>query len=158
MASDRLTEAPGPAHPQALPARGTHSPAAAPQEGCRPLAARLTNGSVEPRRQIRFKIADQPIREHHPHDNACVRARGREQKKNGDEHAHYVREPPKRAILAKGTVRVGALWGVCEGRGCFCGPCRFPAPGSGSLSCNYSNDLLTNCILFLPPCFPGAGK
>lgn len=77
VASDRLTEAPGPAHPQALPARGTHSPAAAPQEGCRPLAARLTNGSVEPRRQIRFKIADQPIREHHPHDNACVRARGR---------------------------------------------------------------------------------
>lgn len=60
---DRLTEAPGPAHTQPRPARGAHSPAAAPQEGCCLPAARLTNGSVKPRRQIRFKITHQPITE-----------------------------------------------------------------------------------------------
>lgn len=60
-ASAPLTEAPGPAHTQPRPARGAHSPAAAPQDGCCPLAARLANGSVEPRRQIRFKIAHRPI-------------------------------------------------------------------------------------------------
>lgn len=40
---------------------------------------------------------------------------GGSKKKIGDEHAHYVREPPKRAILAKGTVRVGAIVGCLAG-------------------------------------------
>lgn len=92
--SRRLTEAPGPAHTQPGSARGAHSAADAPQDGCCPPAARLTNGSEQPRRQIRFKIAHQPITRG-PHPGYCARARARGRAQTRSEHAHYDRETPR---------------------------------------------------------------
>lgn len=91
----RLTEAAGPAHTQPRSARDAHSPAAAPQEGCYPPAARLTNGSTKPRRQIRFKIAHQPITEEIILSKTHVSGpKGAGAKRN--EHAHHISETPGR--------------------------------------------------------------